>query len=188
MIVDLTVHVSREQMEQWLGQTEQRLIAAGHIGTHLDTYKKTPIPLTYFKSKGVLIDTAAFCEEREITVGDVVNAGIAPNSFVLFRTGRSERFQYGSDAYFENHPQLSGELIDWLCGQGIRFIGIDCSGIRRGEEHTPADKRCEDNGIYVIENLCNLDSIVSSEFTVYTMWLDDSEMTGLKCRVIAELE
>lgn len=38
----------------------------------------------------------------------------------------------------------------------------------------------------MIENLCNLDQIVEKNFTVYTMWLDDEVMTGLKCRVIID--
>ena len=30
----------------------------------------------------------------------------------------------------------------------VRFIGVDCQGIRRHEEHTPADRLCEKNGVY----------------------------------------
>ena len=159
MIHDLTTKISKEQMERWLEKSEQRHITSGHIGTHLDAYRKTPIPLDYFKSPGLLIDVSNICEEREITIDDVSGSQIPQGSFVLFRTARIERFEYGSTAYFKDHPQLSHTLIDWLISHKIRFIGIDCSGIRRGEEHRDADIRCEDSGIYVIENLCNLDQI-----------------------------
>ena len=186
MIIDLTTKISKEQMEQWLDKSEQRHITSGHIGTHLDTYQKTPISLDYFKSTGLLIDVTDICESREIDISDVESADIEENSFVLFRTARIERFPYGSQEYFHNHPQLSERLIEWLLSHNIRFIGIDCSGIRRGDEHRGADIQCEECGTYVIENLCNLYQIKTVKFMVYTMWLDDPAMTGLKCRVIAE--
>lgn len=186
MILDLTTKISSEQMESWLEKDEQRHITSGHIGTHLDTYRKTPISLEYFKSPGVLIDVTDFCEHREIMAEDIAGLQIPPASFVIFRTARIEHVSYGSTEYFKDHPQLSKELIDVLLSLNIRFIGIDCSGIRRGDEHRNADILCEENGVYVIENLCNLNQLNSAEFTVYTMWLDDPAMTGLKCRVLAE--
>ena len=89
--------------------------------------------------------------------------------------------------YFNDHPQLSKELIQALIEKQIHFIGIDCAGIRQHLEHEEADRLCEQGKIYVIENLCNLAKIVvDADFTVYTMWLDDEEMTGLKCRVLIE--
>lgn len=187
MIIDLTTRVERQQIEQWLNKQENRHIATGHIGTHLDTYCKTDIPLEYFRCKGILIDVSDFCETRAVTLEDLEDVNIEANSFVLFRTARIERYNYGSIEYFFDHPQLSHELIEWLTKQRIRFIGIDCAGIRRGTEHAPADILCEQHGVYVIENLCNLQQLKTKDFTVYTMWLDDPEMTGLKCRVIADM-
>lgn len=175
-------------MEQWQDKSEESHIKNGHIGTHLDTYCKSPIPLDYFKSRGILIDVSHICEDRQILISDVEKNNIPPHSFVLIHTGRIERFLYGEPKYFADHPQLSHELIDWLLAKEIRFIGLDCSGIRRGDEHRDADIHCEEHGVYVIENLCNLKLIQSPVFTVYTMWLDDPSMTGLKCRVIAEID
>lgn len=186
MIIDLTTKVSQEKIEAWLKTKENKYIASGHIGTHLDTYLKSSIPLEYFKCKGVLIDVSEVSSERDVEIKDVEHVDIPNNSFVLFRTAQIEKYSYGSKEYFNNHPQLSHDLIDYLINKNISFIGIDCPGIRRGEEHGPADMLCEENGVYVIENLCDLNKITSSNFTVYTMWLDDSIATGLKCRVIVE--
>jgi len=36
--------------------------------------------------------------------------------------------------YFDNHPQLSQDLIHLLCERKIRFIGVDCAGIRQHTE------------------------------------------------------
>ncbi|SHJ70754.1 Putative cyclase [Clostridium cavendishii DSM 21758] len=185
MIIDLTTKCKMELIEPWLRRQENKHIAMGHVGTHLDTYLKSQIPLEYFKRRGVLVNTTAFSEKREINKNDIDLENIKKGDFVIFRTDRIKKV-YGTKEYFENHPQLSHELIKELCHRKVSFIGIDTAGIRQGEEHTPADKLCEDNNIYVIENLSNLDKITSKDFLVYTMWIDDKEATGLKCKVICE--
>lgn len=78
--------------------------------------------------------------------------------------------------------------IEKLVEKKIHFIGVDCPGIREHEEHQQADRFCERHGVYVIENLKNLADITAETFTVYTMWLDDAQMTGLRCRVLAEMQ
>ena len=64
--------------------------------------------------------------------------------------------------------------------------GLTAPGIRQHSEHEAADRFCEQHGIYVIENLKNMEQIHYQRFTLYTMWLEDEVMTGLRCRVIAE--
>lgn len=121
-----------------------------------------------------------------VSIKDIDIEKIPENSFVIFKTGQIEKYPYGDKLYFDNHPQLAMELIEVLYNKKIRFIGIDCAGIRQNLEHEKADRLCEKNGIYVIENLSNLNKITSNNFTVYTMWLNDDTMTGLKCRVLVE--
>ena len=136
-----------------------------------------------FKSSGILFDVRGI---PEVTVDDADIALIQPGDFVLFRTGQMEEHPYGDPLYFENHPQLSHELVEVLTEKKIRFIGVDCPGIRQHSEHETADRFCEQHGGYIIENLKNLEQIHSQRFTVYTMWLEDEVMTGLRCKVIAE--
>lgn len=187
MMHDLTTHVDSKLMEQWLSSQENRHIATGHVGTHLDTYEKSKIPLDYIKSKGVLLDVSEIAEIRQIELQDIKNLDIKNGSFLLIRTGRSEKIKYGTPEYFHNHPYLSDDLLAWLAKQPLHFIGIDCSGVCRGSEHEPADRMLEQQGIYVIENLSELDKLIdTSQFEVYTLWFEDSKATGLRCRVIAE--
>lgn len=181
MLMDLTCLVPSRST---LWKTAEDFAAAGHIGTHLDTYEKIPIPLEYFRSAGVCFDVKNI---EEVQTTDIDMEGIPENGFVLFHTGRIEEYPYGSPGYGKEHPQLSHELIDELLKRHIRFIGVDCPGIRHHEEHTPADRLCEKNGVYVIENLQNLGGLPREGFTVYTMWLDDPDLTGLRCRVIVEI-
>lgn len=97
--------------------------------------------------------------------------------------------QYGGHVYFTEHPQLSDELIDALLDKKISVIGIDFAGVRRGKEHTPKDRYCADKGVFIIENLCNLKSVLSEGgyFTACTYPMNYAEMTGLPCRVIARI-
>ena len=90
--------------------------------------------------------------------------------------------------YFAEHPQLADELIDRLLERGVSIIAVDCAGIRRGREHTPKDQLCADRGCFVIENLCSLRSLANAEsFTVHTYPVNFTGVTGLPCRVIAEV-
>ncbi len=186
MLIDITTRPDDALIKPWLNTQENKHIAMGHVGTHLDTYKKSSIPLEYFRRRGVLIDVSSFAENRQVNLSDLKSADIRKGDFVIFKTNRSLK-TYGTKEYFKDHPELSSDLIDYLISQKISFIGIDAPGIKRGSAHTKADILCEENGIYVIENLDGLDNIKKSEFIVYTMWLEDKNATGLKTRVICEL-
>ena len=186
MLLDLTTSVPRSSPLLGTDTLYRRLISTGHVGTHLDTYQKRPVPLEYFSCPGVLFDVSS---QQEADLAHVDLSVIPPKAFVLFHTGHIQRYPYGDPHYFSPHPYLSQELIESLLKLDIRFIGVDCPGIRPGKEHRPADELCEQHGVYVIENLHNLFRIATpGPFQVYTMWLDDPEQTGLPCRVIAQWE
>ena len=164
----------------------------GHVGTHLDTHLKTVIPLEYISNRGILFNVSEV-SHNEIQIDDIDSAIIRKNDFVIFQTNEIGKYGYGTTEYFADGMELSHELIDFLISKKVRFIAIDALGIRKGEEHTPTDKKCESNGIYVIENLDNL-SLVSDQlkisgkldFTIHIMWMN-YEGSGLPCRVIAEI-
>ena len=187
MIIDLTTKITEDFLEWMENSPNNKHVDTGHIGTHLDTYKKSKIPIEYFKTNGIAIDVEKMADIREITIKDVKDVEIPKNSFVFFHTGRICEYEYGSQEYFADHPQLSHELLDYLLKKEVWFIGIDCAGIRRGHEHQPADELCEQNGCYIIENLCNLKKLIDKKLVVYTMWLDNPRATGLPCRVLAEI-
>ena len=184
MILDLTLPLSKDNyIFQWVNQQENPYIALGHVGTHLDTYKKTKIPLEYFESRGILFSVP---EKEIILLDDIAIEKIQKNDFVLFYTGIIEKYPYGSKEYFEKQPCLDQKLIHQLIKKKIRFIGIDCAGIEKGIKHEEMDKLCEDNGVYIIENLVNL-KYIHGEFFIYTLWFEDEIRTGLPCRVLVKL-
>ena len=71
----------------------------------------------------------------------------------------------------------------------ISIIGVDFAGVRRGREHTPMDQYCAEHGVFIIENLCNLGIVMAKGdvFKANTYPMTYAEMTGLPCRVVAEI-
>lgn len=184
--IDLTLTVRKtNKAYQWAQSQLKREIALGHVGTHFDIYDRPNIPLEYMQRRGILLDVSHI-QGREITSDDVDLDYIKPGDFVLIRTGAIEKHPYGSGLYFKESPILSWELIEELIDSRVSFIGLDTPDIRRGKEHIEADKMCESKGIYIIENLKNLDKIKPDVVCkILTMWHDEPESTGIRCRVVA---
>ena len=108
--------------------------------------------------------------------------------FAVFFSGFTDRYEYGSDMYSHHHPQLSSALIDYLIEHSVSLIGLDFAGMRRGKEHTPADQRCADAGVFVIENLHNLDRLLaySDRFTAVIRPLGKPGSSGMPCLIEAQ--
>ena len=191
-MIDITMNLERDHnVWKWLESQENKLMNVGHVGTHIDVYKKSKVPVDYFKTRGVLIDCTEYGIEKEIgmEVIEGIDIKYGEKVFIVFKTGIQSRFEYGSEMYTNNHPQLGWELIDFLLQRQVCFIGIDCAGIRRGSEHIKADIKAEGNRTYVIENLdmggLNLKN--GDKFDVYTMWIENPFATGLSTRVLADV-
>ena len=187
MLIDLTILVTQYGREE--SPDRLKIVAAGHLGTHFDVMDKE-FPLAFVKRKGIVFNGSRIYN-RDIAVSDIDLTLIEPEMFVAFYTGYIEDFEYGSKKYFSDHPQLSNELIDQLLNRKISIIGIDAAGIRRGTEHTQIDHYCADRGVFVVENLCNLHSVLNQEkhknCIINTYPIKFAGLTGLPCRVVAEI-
>lgn len=188
MLIDLSVKVTKAYNKDALDN--EKLASFGHLGTHFDVMNKE-FPLEFTRRNGIVFDVNNILD-RDIDVSDINISLVKPNMFVAFYTGFIEKYEYGSKPYFTLHPQLSNELIDQLLEHKVSIIGIDCSGIRRGVEHTPKDQYCADKGVFIVENLCNLGRVLNGKsavkFTANTYPINFAGMSGLPCRVTAEIE
>ena len=186
--IDLTVKVNKSAWREIF--KAEKMSALGHMGTHFDAMNRE-FSLENTQRCGKIIDVCAI-RNRDINIEDVASAKINKNDFIIFHTGFLKEKGYGTPEYFKNHPQLAMALIRQLIDMKISLIGLDAAGVRRGDEHTKTDQYCADNGVFIIENLANLDLLLSAvgknPFTVYTFPLNFEGMTGLPCRVIAEFE
>lgn len=184
MKIDITLKITPQMTRDALASERKEL--AGHLGTHFDVMDRE-FPLEYTRRKGIVFDVG---DVQEIGTEDVDMTKVEKEMFVAFCTDYIERVPYGSDGYFSGHPQLSHELIDVLVEKGVSIIALDFGGVRRGKEHTPKDQYCADHGVFVVENLCGLRKILkrSSTFIAHTYPMNFTELTGLPCRVLAEIE
>lgn len=186
MLIDLTLKLTRAMLHDAMVIQNEALV--GHAGTHFDVMDKE-FPLSYTRRKGIVFDVRQV-SGREIGCSDVCLDAIERDMFVAFLSGYDESVAYGAPGYFSAHPQLSYELIDALLEKDISIIGLDFAGIRRTPEHIPADQKCADRGVFVIENLRNLKEVLAlgGRFTANTYPIHCSDLTGLPCRVIADVE
>lgn len=185
MLIDITLKITPKMVKDAQGNEKKALV--GHLGTHFDVMNKE-FPLEYTRRKGIVFNVSNIID-RDIDVGDVDLSQVEADMFVAFYTGFIEKEGYGSKEYFTAHPQLSNELIDALLKKSISIIGVDFAGVRRGKEHTPKDQYCADCGVFIIENLCNLQAVLNTggACTINTYPMNYAEMTGLPCRVVAEV-
>lgn len=185
MKIDLTLKITPEMAADAQGNEKKALV--GHLGTHFDVMNKE-FPLDYTERKAIVFDVAKV-GDRDIDIDDLDVGKVEQDMFVALYTGFIEMEGYGTRKYFSDHPQLSNGLIDVLLDKKISIIGVDFGGIRRGKEHTPKDQYCADRGVFIVENLCNLKTILEhgDTFTAHTYPMNYGEITGLPCRVIAEV-
>ena len=186
MRIDITLPVTPKMLGPAWDNTDKSL--TGHLGTHFDVMDRE-FPLDYTCRRGVAFDVS-HVRDRDIGVEDVDLERVERDSFVALYTGYIREVAYGTADYFKYHPQLSHALIDALLDRGVSVIGLDCAGIRRAPEHVPADRRCARQGTFVVENLWGLDVLAATRrpFTVHTYPMRITGITGLPCRVVAELE
>lgn len=190
MLIDLTLKIKKEMVK--IASENEIKVLFGHIGTHFDVMNKT-FPLNYTRRKGIVFDISDI-QDREIDISDIQLDDVKKDMCVLFFSGFIEKEGYGKPSYFHNHPQLSNNLIKELVNKEISIIGIDFAGVRRGIEHVKADQYCADNNVFVVENLCNIKKLISEmnkdkkrELFINTYPMSYENLTGLPCRVIAEL-
>lgn len=184
MKTDITLKITPKMAAD--AQGNERVALAGHLGTHFDVMNQE-FPLDYTERPGVIFDVRA-ASGRDIGPEDIDVSKIKAGTFTAFCTGYSGREPYGSRTYFSEHPQLSMDLIQLLVEKGVSIIGVDCAGVRRGKEHTPTDQYCADRGVFIVENLWGLEQLLDSDhWIIHTYPMNYAGVTGLPCRVIAEL-
>ena len=185
MKIDITLKITPKMVKD--AQSNEKKAFVGHLGTHFDVMNKE-FPLEYTQRKGIAFDVSKV-QNRDIDIVDVDLDKVSSDMFVAFYTGYIEEEGYGTRKYFAEHPQLSNELIEELLKKKVSIIGVDFAGVRRGKEHTPMDQHCADCGVFIIENLCNLKKLLGNDslFIANTYPMNYADMTGLPCRVVAEI-
>ncbi len=190
MKLDLSVKVEKTMVEALTSQTiKQDIDKTGHVGTHFDVMNKA-FPIKNIITQGRIFDISHI-KEDEVETEDLDLSLVHPGDFVMFHSGILKKHGYGSKEYFANFLELSDELIDSLIDKKVSFIGVDMGGVKRPKNHLRIDQYCADKGVFIIENLDNLDILLkeakANPFTVYTFPLNLHGFTGLPCRIVVEV-
>ena len=188
MLIDLSLPISTDQItggEDFV----RKIIDAGHAGTHFDVMDKS-FPLEKFKTRGKVIDISHI-RDREIEVADLGDVRIEKDDFVIFHSGWVGQLGYDIiDEYIHKSAELSDDLVHHLIEAGVSLIGVDAAGAQPPKKHPAVDQYCADHGVFIIENLNNVDKLldIPQPFTVYTAPLNRVDLTGLPCRVLVEAD
>jgi len=184
-MIDLSVTVSIKRSNEAI--ENEKMVSFGHLGTHFDVMDKI-FPLDFTRRNAIVFNVKGL---MEINLSHLDCSLVEKDMFIAFYTGFIDDESYGTEKYFGEHPQLSKDLIEALLEKKVSMIGIDFAGVRRGIEHTPMDKYCADRGVFIIENLCNLNKVLEGtdckKFTANTYPVNFVGMSGLPCRVTAEV-
>ncbi len=192
MKLDLSFKVEKKFLEKMLERVEGIIKSAehsGHVGTHFDVMDKE-FCLENIITTGRVFDISHI-QTGEVKLADVDISTVEENDFVMFYSGVLKKYGYGTKEYFSTYIELSDELIDALIEKKASLIGVDMAGAKKAEDHPRIDQYCADKGVFIIENLSNLDILLKetsrNSFTVYTFPMNWNGFTGLPCRIVAEL-
>lgn len=143
------------------------------------------IDVNRFFCNAVLVRTSKKRPDELIHVEDLVDSNneIAVGDTVVFATGWEDEI-YNKD-YFTRNPGLSAEAATFLAGKGVNSLAIDSPSIDPGYDHDfTIHKILLSQGILIIENLCNLNQLKHSRFTMVVAPLKFSAATGSPVRAL----
>ena len=192
MKIDLSYKVDKKLLEA-LGLATKEIASdidkTGHVGTHFDVMGRE-YSVDNIITQGRIYDISHI-KASEVRTEDLDLTSVKEKDFVIFHTGILKRFGYGTKEYFSNYTELSDELIDYLLSKKISYIGVDMGGVKGPKDHPRIDQYCADRGVFIIENLNNLELLLekadNKPFKVYNFPVNFDGFSGRPCRVVAEV-
>jgi kynurenine formamidase len=175
------------------GYAEKRITFFSHTGTHLDAP-------SHVLSRGLSLDRISadrfvgsasvldFSSDfgRQIEIDDLVPHRylIQRNDFVLIYTGWSRH--WGKAIYHSGYPVLSVKAADWICGFGLKGLGVDAISVDPPQAPgLPVHRRLMEQQMIIVENLNRLQDLPQSGFIFFTLPLRIKDGDGSPVRAVA---
>ena len=99
---------------------------------------------------------------------DVFESGDVEGKAVLIYTGWDRHWR--TDTYFENHPFLTRDAVEYLKTSGAALVGIDSLNIDDTADGTrPAHSILLKANIPIVEHMCNLGALPESGFKFFAV-------------------
>lgn len=155
-----------------------------NMGTHIDVMGAAVVlENERLISEGIKFDVSHIVD-RPIELSDLDISRIKEGIYVFFQTGWDKYFE--DEEKYNNHPEISMEVIEFLVDKKVNMIGIDTLGLGVGRNHGIVDVYLGKNKTYAIENLANLDSIPEENFKVYCLPMKIEGLDAFPARILVE--
>ena len=171
-------HMSREEARSHYAEGTSFQIGKIEMVANTGTYIDAPfhrytqgMDLSGLKMTSIAnLDGVVFrVDQRLRSIGkDVFAKGHIKGKAVLVHTGWDRNWR--TDAYFENHPFLTRDAVEFLKSAGAALVGIDSLNIDdTADGSRPAHTILLKAGIPIVEHMCNLDALPESGFKFFAV-------------------
>ena len=175
------------------GYAEKRITLFSHTGTHLDApshilsrgLSLDRLPVDHFAGSASVLDFSSH-SGRSIEIDDLIPYRylIQNSDFVLIHTGWSRH--WGHASYHTGYPVLSGNAADWICGFGLKGLGVDAISVDPPQAPgLPVHRRLFERQMIIVENLNRLQDLPQSGFTFFALPLRIQDSDGSPVRAVA---
>jgi arylformamidase len=175
------------------GYHEIRIDCSTHTGTHLDCgyhllsdgLNTLTTPVNHFYGRGVMADC------RKIPAGNMISkeflqqmeTDIKGSSFLLILTGWSQ--YWGTEKYYWEFPVLHMDAATYLTSFNLKGIGCDTLSFDPVDSmELPVHHILLSQGLILIENLVNLESLPKQDFTFSCLPLKIKNGDGSPVRAV----
>ena len=118
---------------------------------------------------------------------DVFESGHVEGKAVLIHTGWDRHWR--TDAYFENHPFLTRDAVEYLKSCGAALVGIDSLNIDDTTDGArPAHSILLKAKIPIVEHMCNLDELPDQGFRFFAVPAPVKGMGSFPVRAFALID
>jgi kynurenine formamidase len=169
------------------------MMMSTHTGTHMDAPSHF---IAHSQSIDMIEVERLVCPALLLHLPRSANELITPDDLrdineidrgisIVFRTGWHSMIR--NKDYMRSNPGLSAAAAEFLAEKKINAVGIDGPSIDIGSDrHFSCHKTLLENGILIVENLCNLDSLKhKARFTVLISPLKLKGASGSPIRALA---
>ena len=155
-----------------------------NMGTHIDVMNPdVVIENERLIGEGIKFDVSHI-PNKVIKLKDLDLSLIKEGVYVFFQTNWDQYFE--DEEKYNNHPEISIEVIKYPVDKNVNIIGIDTLGLGVSKNHGIIDKYLGDHKMYAIENLCNLKNIPNKNFKVYCLPMKIEGLDGYSTRILVE--
>jgi kynurenine formamidase len=175
------------------GYAEKRISFFSHTGTHLDAPSHVlpqglsldRLSVDHFAGSASVLDFSSD-SQRSIEIDDLAPYRylIQRSDFVLIHTGWSRH--WGHACYNTGYPVLSERAADWICGFGLKGLGVDAISVDSPlSPGLPVHRRLLEQQLIIVENLNRLQDLPQSGFIFFALPLRIQDGDGSPVRAVA---